>query len=492
MEFIAGENREQISMLPNCLDDYVGEENTVRVIDAFVESLDMEGLGFEKSVPNDTGRPMYNPKDLLKLYIYGYMNRIRSSRSLEKETHRNLEVIWLLRKLTPDHKTIARFRQQNPLALKNVFRHFVQLCCGLDLYGRELIAVDGSKFKAWNTKDRNFTKGKISDRIRRLNDKIEQYMEELEQEDTAENVARTDAHSAKAEDSLRQLTERRTILENYQEQLKSGDDTQISLTDPDSRLMKTKGGLDVCLNVQTAVDSKNKMIVEFEVTNQAQDKNMLTPMAEKTSEILAAPSLTFVADNGYDSVSDVAQVLAAGHTPIVAGGTYEFCFPASTQEAEQITEYDPEVARSVFLPERNVFVCPMGHMLHPTCYHRTKHVAKYINGAACSKCTQKCTTSRYYTAERLMKPSDFRREYDDSPVPLKKVWISQNKAVVQQRKCIVEHPFGTVKRNMGISYLLLRGIGKARGEISLAFLAYNLKRAIQILGVNKLIHSFQI
>ncbi len=491
MEYIAGKSREQVTMLPNCLDDYVDEEDSVRVIDAFVESLDMVSLGFEKSTPNSTGRPMYAPKDLLKLYIYGYMNRVRSSRSLEKETHRNLEVIWLLRTLKPDHKTIARFRQHNPVALKNVFRYFVQLCCGLNLYGRELIAVDGSKFKAWNTKDRNFTKGKLSDRIRRINEKIEAYMKELEQQDATEEAMSTETQAVQTREILRQLTERKAMLEGYQEQLKIGDDTQISLTDPDSRLMKTKDGMDVCLNVQTAVDSKNKMIVEFDVINQVQDKNMLMPMTERASEILDSASLTVVADNGYNSVSDAAQVWAAGHTPVIAGGSYEFCFPADEQDAQEIAEYTPDVARSVYLPERNVFICPMGHMLHPVCYHRPKHVAKYMNYSTCRQCTQKCTTSQYYTAERLMKPSDFQREYNDSPVPLRKVQIGQNKEVVRQRKCIVEHPFGSIKRNMGISYLLVRGIEKARGELSLAFLGYNLKRAVQILGINKLIHSFQ-
>ena len=209
MEFIIGEDRGQSSLLPDCLDDYIGEENTARVIDAYVESLDMSQLGFEKSVPNETGRPMYAPKDLLKLYIYGYMNRVRSSRNLERESHRNLEVIWLLKKLTPDHKTIARFRQQNPKALKNMFRDFVRLCSGLGLYGKELIAVGGSKFKAWNTKDRNFTKGKITDRIHRIDKKIEQYMTELDEQDKAESNDMEEPRAAKVQEILQQLTERK-------------------------------------------------------------------------------------------------------------------------------------------------------------------------------------------------------------------------------------------------------------------------------------------
>ena len=489
MEFIIGENREQSSLLPDCLDDYIDEENTARVIDAYVESLDMFQLGFEKSLPNETGRPMYDPKDLLKLYIYGYMNRVRSSRNLERESHRNLEVIWLLRKLTPDHKTIARFRQQNPKALKNVFRDFVRLCSGLGLYGKELIAVDGSKFKAWNTKDRNFTKGKITDRIHRIDKKIEQYITELDEQDKVESNDTEEPRATKVQEIIQQLTERKKRLQTFSEELKSGEETQISLTDPDSRLMKTKDGLDVCLNVQTAVDSKNKMVVEFDVSNQVQDKNMMAPMARKATEILEAGPMIIVADNGYDSVSDVAQVVQAGHTPVVAGGAYEFCFPTEEKQAETIDDYNPEIARSVFFPERNVFICPMGKMLHPSAYCRSKHVARYMNTAACKTCLHKCTSSRYYAAERLIKPSEFSRQYDDCPLPLKKVYVRPNKEIVRLRKCIVEHPFGSVKRNLGVSYLLLRGKQKAEGEISLAFLAYNLKRAIHILGTKKLIQA---
>ena len=189
LEFIQGENRNQINLLPSSIDEYIDEDNPTRVIDAYVESLDLQALGFEKAAPNETGRPMYSPKDMLKLYVYGYMNRVRSSRRLEAETKRNLEVIWLMNNLIPDHKTIARFRQNNPKALKNVFRDFVALCNKLDLFGKELIAIDGSKFKAWNTKDRNFTKDKLQDRLKRIDDKIAEYLNILNDNDALENEA---------------------------------------------------------------------------------------------------------------------------------------------------------------------------------------------------------------------------------------------------------------------------------------------------------------
>ena len=263
MEYISGIDRNQCWI--SSLEDAIDENNPIRFIDAYVSRLDISEMGFEHSEPQETGRPPYAPRDMLRLYLYGYFNRVRSSRNLEKECYRNIEVMWLLNGLRPDHKTIARFRQNNPKALKNVFRDFVRLCVGLGLYGKELIAIDGSKFKAWNSKDRNYTKGKIQDRIRRAEEKIAAYWEELEQADKgteAEDQVRT------IEAAILTLEERKAELEGYLEQVTCGEETQVSLTDPDSRLMKTKDGMSVCLNVQTAVDSKNKMVVEFAVCNQ--------------------------------------------------------------------------------------------------------------------------------------------------------------------------------------------------------------------------------
>ena len=488
MEFICGADREQGTFLPDRIEDYVSIDNPVRVIDAYIETLDMKNLGFKQCEPNETGRPMYAPKDLLKLYLYGYMNRVRSSRSLEIETKRNLEVIWLLKKLTPDHKTIARFRQHNARALKNVFYSFVKTCMGFGLYGQELIAVDGSKFKAWNSKDRNFSSGKLSDRITRINERIEAYLAELNETDKLEQGT---ADSINIEELIRKLNEREERYQQLTDQLVQSDDLQISLTDPDSRLMKTKNGMDVCLNVQTAVDAQNKMIVAFSVGSEVQDKNMLAPTVELAEQVLEKKELTVLADRGYDSVSDVAQVVKNGHMPIIAHGEYEFCLPTDDEHAEMITSYDTKIGKSIYWPEQNVFICPMGKMLHPIGYSKVKRTATYSNGAACSKCPQKCTKSKYYHAERLMPPSAYNKQYDDSPLPLRKVHIAENKQLMQQRKCIVEHPFGTVKRSLGVSYLLLKGKQKAEGEISLAFLAYNMKRAIKILGFQKLLYAFR-
>jgi transposase len=489
MEFVCGENRDQVTILPECVDDYVTDDNPVRVIDAYVENLDMEKLGFTKFKPNDTGRPMYDPKDLQKLYLYGYMNRVRSSRCLEAETKRNLEVIWLLKRLSPDHKTIARFRQQNSKALKNVFRDFVKLCMKLDLYGKELVAIDGSKFKAWNTKDRNFTPGKLEDRIKNIDAKIEAYLNDLNEKDAQEDLSDREKNAEDITRIIHELSERKQFYQSLQDELKNNDEKQISLTDPDSRLMKTKDGLDVCLNIQTAVDGKNNMVVEFEVENQVLDKNLMGPMAERAAEILEVETLTVVADKGYDSASDVAGLARKGFSPQVAGANYDICIPCTAEESETVTTYGE--GRTVYIPERNIFICPLGKPLYPSSYSKNKQLAKYCNRKACSHCPHKCTTERGKTAERHIKQADFSKEFDDQELHIRQIKIRADKDIVGQRKCIAEHPFGTVKRALDIGYLLLKGKVKVTGEMSLAYLAFNMKRAINILGTERLLHAIR-
>ena len=257
---------------------------------------------------------------------------------------------------------MAKFRQHNAGALKNVFCSFVKTCMGFGLYGQELIAVDGSKFKAWNSKDRNLSSGKLSDRITRINERIEAYLAELNETDKLEQGT---ADSINIEELVRKLNDRKERYQQLKEQLVQSDDLQISLTDPDSRLMKTKNGMDVCLNVQTVVDAQNKMIVTFSVGSEVQDKNMLAPTVELTEQMLEKKELTVLADRGYDSVSDVAQVVKNGHIPLVAHSEYEFCLPTDDEHAETITSYDAKIGKSIYWPERNVFICPTGKMLHP-------------------------------------------------------------------------------------------------------------------------------
>jgi len=468
-------------MLPDCVDDYVDENNSVRVIDAYVNSLDIAAMGFTRSQLNNTGRPPYFPKDLLKLYLYGYMNRIRSSRRLEAESKRNLEVIWLLGKLSPDHKTIARFRQENSVALKNVFRDFVRLCVRLDLYGRELLAIDGSKFKACNSKDRAFTEKKLVARIERLDNKIEEYVQKLEHLDFEENRAESDKTGEEIARIIVGLSERKSDYEGYMQEIRESGDTQIALTDPESRLMMSNGKMDVCYNIQTAVDSKNKLIAEFDVGNNAQDKNQLSPMATKAKENLGVEKLAAVADAGYDGATDIANCLLNGVIPHVAGSNITICLP--TDETHAAPSISQRNGRCVYLKDRNIAICPMGNFLYPGTYHKRKLVAMFYNTKVCAACPCKCTTYRYKRFEIIMPPSEFSKDYDDKYLSVKQIKVAADKDLVNQRKCIVEHPFGTIKRTMDAGYMLTKGKQSVSGELALTFLAYNLKRAINILGV---------
>lgn len=486
MKFISGEDRNQMVLMPDNIDDYVDYNNPVRVIEAYINSLNLAELGFAKPQPNDTGRPMYDPKDLLKLYVYGYMNRIRSSRRLETETKRNLEVIWLLGRLSPDHKTISRFRHDNTAALKNVFRNFVKLCIKLNLYGKELVAIDGSKFKAVNSKDRNFTDKKLQDRIARINARIEEYLRDMDALDSQEDTIAREKTSDEIVQIIKGLVERRERYESYAAELEQTGETQKSLTDPDSRLMMANGKMDVCYNVQTAVDAKNKMIAEFEVTNNAVDNNQITPMAERVKEILETDTVTAIVDNGYDSVQDIVTGMNQGVDIHVAGTDFDICVPTDEQSGTEILSHKD--GRSVYFAERNIALCPMGQILYPGFYKKSKGHGVFYNYGACKQCVCKCTKEtkgRRYQVP--MAESDFSKTYDDSNLFFKQIRISPDKDTIRQRKSIVEHPFGTIKRNMDAGYCLTKGLRNVSGEFSLAFLAYNLKRAINILGAENLV-----
>jgi len=490
MDFINGENRSQPLLLPDCLDDYVDADNEVRVIDAYIDSLDLGELGFSKAKPNETGRPMYAPKDMLKLYVYGYMNRVRSSRRLEKESKRNLEVLWLLGKLTPDHKTIARFRRENTAALKGVFISFVQLSSRLGLYGKELIAIDGSKFKAVNSRSRNFTKKQINDKIGKMTEKIDEYMREMEKNDEAEDKADREKSREEIAKIISEMRERKERYQGYASEIEQTGEKQKSLTDSDSRLMPMSVKMDVCYNVQTAVDAKNKLIADFEVTNQVNDKNYITPMAEKAKEVLETETIVAVVDAGYESIQDITRAASKGVDVHVAGTDFDICVPAKEGEGTEITSHHE--GRCVYIAERNISLCPMGKVLYPVFFTKSKGGdGVFYNYEACEACTCKCTKdARGRFRHRItMKKENFSRTYDDKGLEIKQVRIKPDKAIIKQRKSIVEHPFGTIKRSMEAGYCLTKGLGKVSGEFSLTFLAYNMKRAINILGCRKLIES---
>src|SRR4051812_5737749 len=354
MSHIAGHDRSQALLLPESVDDYVGPENPVRFIDAFVDGLDLAAAGFVRVTPKATGRPGYAPADLLKLYIYGYLNRVRSSRRLESETHRNIEVIWLLRHLKPDFKTIADFRRINHKVFRPVFRQFVLLCKQLDLFGRELLAVDGTRIKAVNNKDRNFTRASLAEFIKLADKKLDDYLQRLDHSDATEQSA-GGARVANLAEKIAAVRERRERCKTMLAELDRTGESQISLTDPDSRAMAAHTRVAVGYNVQVAVDTKHKLIVEQQVTNQVLDMGLLTETAEPAKEILGVATIDVVADKGYFKIEDIEACGKAGIEPYVPRPQRGPSIRAGLFRKDEF-KYDPET---------DSFTCPAGQRLTP-------------------------------------------------------------------------------------------------------------------------------
>ena len=316
MSYIEGESREQRVLFPEVLDDYISEENLVRFIDVFVDGLEMEDLGFDRTAPKETGRPPYDPRDLLRLYIYGYVNRIRTGRTLERECQRNVELMWLMRKLRPDFKTITDFRKDNRKAFRGVFRQFVLLCKGLGLVGGELVAVDGSKFKAVNSGQRNFSQKKLEERLKKIDEKVERYLDEMERGD--KEGKDTEISVAELKQKIEKLKERKGRYEELLKELGASGQSQVSLTDPESRAMALTPRGEVSYNVQTAVDRKHHLIVEQDVTNEGLDNHQLFSMAQKTKQMLGQDELQVVADMGYYNHEELKRCEEAGITTYVS------------------------------------------------------------------------------------------------------------------------------------------------------------------------------
>jgi len=354
MAHILGHDRSQLLLLPEAVDDYVAANNPVRFIEAFVDGLDLAALGFIGTVPKATGRPGYAPADLLKLYIYGYLNRVRSSRRLEAETHRNIEVIWLLRHLKPDFKTIADFRRDNRKAFRPVFRQFVLLCKQLDLFGRELLAVDGTRIKAVNNKDRNFTRASLAEFIKLADKKLDDYLQRLDHSDATEQSA-GGARVANLAEKIAAVRGRRERCQEMLAELDRTGESQISLTDPDSRAMAAHTRVAVGYNAQIAVDTKHKLIVEQQVTNQVLDMGLLTETAEPAKEILGVETINVVADKGYFKIEDIEACEKAGIEPYVPRPQRGPSVRAGFFRKDEF-KYDPET---------DSFTCPAGQRLTP-------------------------------------------------------------------------------------------------------------------------------
>ncbi|WP_234706857.1 IS1182 family transposase [Ensifer aridi] len=356
MAHISGTERSQLLLLSEAVDDYVGLDNPVRFIDAFVDGLDLDEADFRRAQANTKGRPGYDPADLLKLYIYGYLNRVRSSRRLEVETRRNVEMIWLLRHLKPDFKTIADFRRENRSAFRQVFRVFVKLCRELDLYGRELMAVDGTRIKAVNSRDRNFTKAKLDKDMRDVDARLERYLQRLDEADKNDSdQAPCEPSASNLQEKIASLRKRRARLEGYRAELEHSGDDQLSLTDPDSRAMHSSTRVGVGYNAQIAVDTKHKLIAEQQVHNKVSDLGLLAETAEAARHNLGVDQLETVADRGYFKIEDIEACEKAGiaayvSKPVRGSAAHEGFF------SKDEFRYDPE---------KDVYICPNGEVLRP-------------------------------------------------------------------------------------------------------------------------------
>ena len=467
MTHIAGLERDQLLLLPEAVDDYVGSDNPVRFIDAFVDGLDLTAAGFLRVEAKAMGRPGYAPGDLLKLYIYGYLNRVRSSRRLETECHRNIEVLWLLRTLKPDFKTIADFRRDNRAAFRAVFRQFVLLCRRLDLYGRELLAVDGTRIKAVNNKDRNFTRSSLREFIRRADEWLEDYLKRLDEGDVEDGATGGGARTKNLAEKIAALNEKRGRYQAMLAQLDRTGEDQISLTDPDSRAMAAHTKVGVGYNVQVAVDAKNKLIVEQAVTNQVVDMGLLTETSEPAREILGVETIDVVADRGYFKIEDIEACEQAGCVPHVA----------KPQRGSSVREGLFRKDEFRYDAGLDAYVCPAGKLLTPIRRGRMRDLERtdYGNPKACRACQlrPRCTNDAR---------SVFRLENEDVLDRMAER-LKVRPAILDRRREVVEHPFGSIKQWMYQGAFLMRGLANVRAEFSLTALAYNLRRALNILGV---------
>jgi transposase len=476
MSHISGSDRSQVLLLPEAIDDYVADDNPVRFIDAFVDGLDLKAAGFERVVAKATGRPGYAPGDLLKLYIYGYLNRVRSSRRLEAECHRNIEVIWLLRTLKPDFKTIADFRAENRAAFKAVFREFTLLCRKLDLFGRELLAVDGTRIKAVNNKNRNFTRVSLEKLIKAADERLADYLKRLDEGDVVENGTRG-ARVKNLAEKIASIRERRERNQTMLAELERTGESQISLTDPDSRAMGAHAKVGVGYNVQIAVDAKNKMIVEQAVTNQVADMGLLKETAEPAREILDVEKIDVVADAGYFKIEDIEACEKAGLTPHVP----------RPQRGPAVREGFFRKDEFRYDAEHDAYICPAGQVLATRYESKLRELVKYdyTNPQACRDCAlrSRCCTPK--------SPRKVSRLENEAVLDRMAARLKTRPEILNTRREIVEHPFGSIKQWMNQGAFLTRGLDKVRAEFSLTALVYNMRRAINILGVEEMMKAMQ-
>jgi transposase len=474
--FIEGEDRTQITLLPESLDDYVAEDNPVRVVEVFVDRLDLRALGFEGVIPAATGRPSYHPSALLKIYLYGYLNRIQSSRRLERETQRNVELMWLTGRLAPDFKTIADFRRDNGRAIRNVCRQFIVLCRKLDLFSQSIVAIDGSKFKAVNNRDRNFTSAKVRARMEQIEQSIERYLAAMDTADRTRSEV-VEAKTSRLQGKIAKLKQQMLDLKAMEERLRQAPDGQVSLTDPDARSMATSGrgtGI-VGYNVQTAVDARHHLIVAHEVTNVGHDRAALTMMAEQARAATGIEPLTVVADRGYFSGEEILACDQAGITPFVPKP-----LTSNSKADGRFGKQD-----FVYVPEKNEYRCPAGQSL---IYRYTNLEAGLTTHAYWSSHCQQCSIKSQCTKLSFRR---VRRWEHEDVIDAMQRRLDREPEKMRVRRQTVEHPFGTIKHWMGSTHFLTRTLARVSTEMSLHVLAYNLKRVMRILGMDSMMATMR-
>ncbi|AMN44080.1 IS1182 family transposase [Rhodoplanes sp. Z2-YC6860] len=476
--FVEGTARGQSTLFPECLEDWIGEDNPVRVIDVFVDELDLAELGFDGVAPEVTGRPAYHPSVLLKLYIYGYLNRVQSSRRLEREAGRNVEAMWLTGRLVPDHKTIADFRKDNGGAIRQVCARFIALCRVMGLLTDPSVAIDGSKFKAVNNRDKNFTRAKMERRMAQIEESVARYLQQLDTADRHEPSEALQSKTNRLKDKIAKLREQMQNLGELRAQMLAAPDQQISLTDPDSRSMATSGrgsGV-VGYNVQVAVETKHHLIITHEVTNVGTDRSQLSTMAKAAKATLGVESLDAVADRGYFSSEEILACEDAGITvtlpkPMTSG------IIAKGRFGKQDFRY---------VAEQDVYICPAGESL-PYRYTNEEHgmlLRRYWTNAC-----QGCAIKQTCTSGKERRITRWEHEHVLEAVQRR---LDEHPEKMRQRRETVEHPFGTIKARMGATHFLMKTLPRVASEMALHVLAYNMTRAMSIMGVRPLMAAIRV
>ena len=472
MKYLTGFDRRQATLFPTCIDDLIPEDAEVRVIDLFVDALPLKDLGFLEKAPVEEGRPMYHPADLFKLYVYGYLNRIRTSRLLARECQRNIELLWLLKGLQPCFRTIAGFRSENPQLFRNAFTHFVRQLNRKGLTGKTLVALDSSKFRAVNSKKNNFNQKKIDRQLEYIDTKIQSYIEELNAGDLDE------AQQEAVGEKLKKQKAQRRKYKRIEKQLAATGQDQVSTTDPDARSMILHGSvIEVAYNVQTVADSANKLVLEYEVTNQ-NDRKALLPMAQKTKSICDTEAVAVLADKGYHNGEQLAACQREDIYTYVAYQEVPRSNPVPTPEFYG--------ERFRYNPKKDQYVCPQGHILKTTGqwynkkYEKSVTRVKHYKTTACNNCEVRHLCTRNPNGRVI------ERSVHAEAVERNNRRVRENSSVYTLRQQIIEHIFGTIKRQWGYDHILLKGLRKNEGEFGLIYLIYNFRRVINILGLPKL------